>query len=261
MRFLYLQVITLSFISTAYTQILNVENVRKSADTEKDLLGQLDFRFSMNNRNSTPDSSSIFTQFGVKSNVALLKDVTAYILIGDLVYNALGGNAFISTGYVHYRNHFFYKNSFSMEQFNQWQYDAGRGLNNRLLTGVGGRYEFLDSGTFRLAAGSGIMLEHEAWQAESRVVEKTLPKSSNYISLSANLNEVLNVSFTNYYQVGFDGEDDLWRQRFSTDLSIALKFTEKLSFTTTFTSTYDDAPIIPIKKFLFSIDNGLRWKF
>jgi hypothetical protein len=261
MKFYYSLLLLLVLSSISHAQILNIENVRKSADTDKDFLGQLDFRFSMNNRSSTPDSSSIFTQFGIRSNLALLKPVTAYILIGDLSYNALAGDAFISNGYLHYRNHFFYQNSFSMEQFNQWQYDAGRGLNNRLLTGVAGRYEFLDSGKFRLAVGSGVMLEYEAWEAETGAVERTLPKSSNYVALSGNFNETVTFSFTNYYQVGYDNKSDLWRQRYSTDFSLAFNFTEKLSFTTTFASTYDVQPIVPIKKFLFSIDNGLRWKF
>lgn len=261
MKFFYSLLFLFLFTSISQAQILNIENVRKSSDADKDLIGQLDFRFSMNNRNSTPDSSSIFTQFGIRSNLALLKPVTAYILIGDLSYNALGGNAFISNGYLHYRNHFFYHNSFSMEQFNQWQYDAGRGLNNRLLSGVGRRYEFLDSGKFRLAVGSGFMVEHEAWEAETVAIERTLPKSSSYVALSGNFNETVTLRFTNYYQVGYDDKSALWRQRYSTDFSLAFKFTEKLSFTTTFTSTYDVEPIVPIKKFLFSVDNGLRWKF
>ncbi len=261
MKFFYSLLLVFTFLNFSKGQILNIENVRKRANTDKDLLGQLDFRFSMNNRSSTPDSSSIFTQFGIKSNIALLKKVTAYIVIGDLSYNALGGDAFISNGYLHYRNHFFYQNSFSMEQFNQWQYDAGRGLNNRLLTGVGGRYEFLDSGRFRLAAGSGIMVEYEGWESESGAVERTLPKSSNYIALSGNFNETVTFSFTNYYQVGYDHISNLWRQRYSNDFSLAFQFTEKLSFTTTFTSTYDPEPIVPIRKFLFSVDNGLKWMF
>lgn len=248
-------------IASTQAQILNVENIRKSAATDKDLLGNLDFNFSMNNRNSTPDSSSIYTQFGVKANVALIKDITAYILIGDVTYNSLAGDAFISAGYIHYRNHFFYQSRFSMEQFNQWQYDAGRGLANRWLTGVGGRYELLDTGKFSLAVGSGIMLEYEAWNAEEGLREKTLPKSSNYIAFKAKFNEAVNVNFTNYYQVGYDWEDDLYRQRFSTDLSLNVKLTSKLLFTTSFTATYDAQPIIPIRKFLFSLDNGLRLKF
>ncbi|MFQ3215414.1 MAG: hypothetical protein ACI9C9_002963 [Marivirga sp.] len=260
MKYFYTIFILLAFSSLSEAQILNVESVRKSANTDKDLLGQLDIRFSMNNRSSTPDSSSIFTQVGVRANLALLKAVTAYILIGDVSYNALAGKAFISNGYLHYRNHFFYQNSFSMEQFNQWQYDAGRGLNNRLLTGVGGRYEFLDSGRFRLAVGSGLMVEHEAWKGEGGAIERTLPKSSNYLTISAQFNETIIMKFTNYYQVGFDARSDLWRQRYSTDFSISFQFTKKLSFTTTFASTFDVAPIVPIKRFLFNADNGLRWR-
>jgi len=246
---------------SALSQILNVESVRKSANTDKDLIGNLDFKFSTNNRNSTPDSSSVFTQFGVRSNISLLKDITAYSLIGDITYNSLAGNAFISAGYVHYRNHFYYKSRFSMEQYNQWQYDAGRGLANRWLTGVGGRFELLDTGKFALAIGSGIMLEYEAWDGEAGRVEKLLPKSSNYIAFTGKFNEAVSFNFTNYYQVGYDGADDLYRQRFSTDFSISVKFTEKLLFTTSFTSTYDAQPIIPLREFLFSVDNGLRLKF
>ena len=250
-------------LCTLFTQaqILNVERVRKSSETDKDLLGQIDFNFSTNNRSSTPDSSSIFTQVGIKANVALLKPVTAYILIGDVSYNAIAGNAFISNGYLHYRNHFFYHNTFSMEQYNQWQYDAGRGLSNRLVSGIGGRYSLLDTGKFRLAVGSGIMAEHEVWQQEGQEIIRTLPKSSNYLTISAHFKENVTIKFTNYYQVGYDGVSDLWRQRFSTDFSIAFQFTQKLSFTTTFASTYDVEPIVPIKKFLFSVNNGLRWKF
>jgi hypothetical protein len=99
--------------------------------------------------------------------------------------------------------------------------------NNRLLTGVGGRYEFLDSGRFRLAVGSGLMMEHEAWKGEDGAIERTLPKYSNYLTVGAQFNETIILKLTNCYQLGFDAKSDLWRQRYSTDFSVSFQFTKK----------------------------------
>lgn len=246
---------------TLSAQILNVEEVRKEDDSKKDWLGQLDFKLAVNNRNSTPEEQSIFTQFGITSNITLLKERTAYILIGDVNYNSLGGDAFISTGYIHYRNHFAYKKRLSWEQYNQWQYDAGRGLRNRWLTGGGARYEIFEEKDMTLALGTGLMLEYEAWEGEENVVEKTLPKSSSYVRFTSTINKNVTLALTNYYQVGYDWEDEITRNRISTDFTFSFKISENLLFTTSFVSTYEDEPIIPLTKFIFQVENGLRIKF
>ncbi|MBK8292162.1 MAG: hypothetical protein IPK96_15740 [Flammeovirgaceae bacterium] len=40
-----------------------------------------------------------------------------------------------------------------------------------------------------------------------------------------------------------------------------VKVTDKISFVTSFTFQYENKPIIPIRGFVYSLNNGIVWKF
>ncbi|MDQ3535852.1 MAG: hypothetical protein M3421_09540, partial [Bacteroidota bacterium] len=64
-----------------------------------------------------------------------------------------------------------------------------------------------------------------------------------------------------YYQVGYDKVVNLFRQRISGEANINVKISQKISMKTSFTSTYENHPIVPIRKFIYTLLNGIEVNF
>ena len=108
------------------------------------------------------------------------------------------------------------------------------------------------------------MWEYEKWtipDSEGSSIEKRLLKNSDYLNLKYTVNETVDLNSTFYYQGGYDAEDEVFRHRVSFDLILDVKLTEVLSFITTFAVQYEDKPIIPINKYVYSLSNGLKLEF
>lgn len=156
------------------------------------------------------------------------------------------------------------KKPLSIETYTQWQYDDGRNMPMRFLLGGGLRFRLYESEKIGLHAGVGVMNEIENWNdlsQEGVIIRKQIIKTSDYIGLSAQLNDFVSTQLTVYYQGGFDQPADLFRSRVSADFLFNVKVTDKISFVTSFTFQYENKPIIPIRGFVYSLNNGIAWKF
>ncbi|MGB5976962.1 MAG: DUF481 domain-containing protein, partial [Cyclobacteriaceae bacterium] len=220
--------------------------------------------FNLNNRASTPEQEIVFTQFKLNSNAAHLGQYHDHILIGELDYNTVTDGPLISTGYGHYRIHWLKEKQLSYETFTQVQYDQGRGMDVRYLFGGGLRFAVIDRKKTSLHLGAGGMFERERWQIpeEDPVVTriKNLPKSSNYLSFRREISNTTNINMITYYQVGYDSEDNVFRNRLSGEVNLILAISKKFNFNATFNYFYDEDPIVDITKFVYEISNGIQFK-
>ena len=251
-----------------FGQILNVEQNRKSADTTHFWSGELNFNLLIHNNSATTEEPVRFVGIGTGANVAYTSGHHRYLLINQLDYSAITGNAFISTGYSHFRANFLWKRPLSYELFAQAQYDIGRGLDSRYLGGGGIRYTFVNEEKVRVALGIGAMYEQERWEVptpegipegeEQEMITTRFLKSSNYLSLKWEINKMVDLNTIVYYQTGYDRGIEGFRNRFSGDANLNVRLGTHLVFFTSFSGAYDSRPVVPIVNFVYSLNNGLK---
>lgn len=244
-------------------QILKVDKEDIDSDSSNYWMGSLNFDFNINNRSATFDEDVIFRGLVANGDLVYLSKQNAYILISTINYFKSTGGPLISTGYAHFRVNFLRKKKLSYESYSQIQYDDGRRMPYRLLSGGGLRLNIQSKDKMTVHAGTGAMYELERWKAQENdeIIEKTLPKNSSYISGEFTFNEHVNLGLISYYQVGYDKDSDLFRNRISGDAVFKVKVSERLSFLTNFSLQYEDRPIIPINNLVYSLTNGLKWDF
>lgn len=134
----------------------------------------------------------------------------------------------------------------------------------RLLGGGGFRINLIETKRTSVNLGVGGMRERENWKMtneERSIIEKGMWKTSDYIGINTEFNDIVSFYLIAYYQGGWDSDASVFRNRISGDFQFSIKVTDKLSFVTNFTSQYEDKPIIPIKKMVYTLTNGISWNF
>lgn len=264
MKILTVLIALLITTGIATAQILKVDKGSLDADSSGYFLGSIDANFNLNNRSTTADQEVIFKGLNANADLVYMSKKHAYILINNLNYFTSTGGPLISTGYIHFRTNFLRKKKLSYELFTQIQYDDGRNMPFRYLTGGGIKYKLIDSEDGELYIGLGIMNEEEHWKSisvQDNIIEKNIWKTSDYISAKIKFNEFVNFNLITYYQGGFDSDSKVFRNRISGDAVLTVKISDRLAFLTSFTAQYEDKPIIPINNFVYSLTNGLKWSF
>lgn len=243
-------------------QILNVEKNRTNRDTTHYWVGDLNFTLLLHNRSASPDNPVRYTALGTGADVAYVSGHHRYMLLNQLSYSAITGNAFISTGYSHFRVNFLWQRQLSYELFAQAQYDIGRGLQSRYLSGGGIRYRFVKEEKINLAIGVGAMYEQERWQvpgAEAAdIIETRFLKGSQYLSGRWQVNPFVDMNAIVYYQAGYDRFIGGFRNRFSADANLNVRLGSRLTLFTAFNGAYDSRPVVPVVNFIYSLNNGLK---
>ncbi|RJE74969.1 DUF481 domain-containing protein [Reichenbachiella sp. MSK19-1] len=235
-----------------------------TSDSSNYFYGGFDFFFEADNRSPTPDESAKLMTIESALDVAYVSKKHAYFQSGELNYYRATGDPIISTGYLHFRANFLRKRRLSYELFLQSSFDASRRLDSRHLAGVGIKYRFFDFDGFELDMGTGILNEYERWEtfdAVSEVVNIDLWKSSTYIKSNLDVSESATLSFITFYQVGYDGDINAFRNRVSAELQLAFEITEHFSFVAEGMVHYEDKPVIDINKTVYGISNGVRYVF
>lgn len=250
------------FLSNA--QILNIEKTRAKGDTTNVLTGRFAINFYLFNRDAGENDPNNYLNLVLNSNLIYFSERHAYLLLGKLNYVAVTENPVISTGYAHFRVNFMSHQRFSYEGFSQIQYDRSRGLRDRWLVGGGIRYKIAYQTKDKLNVGVGIMFESENWndpKQENVLVNPNLIKVSNYIGYETAITDQIKLNSIAYYQAGYDSDINAFRHRLSGDLRLLISLSKVLSLNINFNGVYENRPIIPITKFIYSLTNGITFKF
>lgn len=262
----FTQIILFIFIFniTSQAQILNIEKARMKSDSTKHFFANTAFTLTINNRTASENAPVNFFSFNGHADLAYVTPQSSYLLINYISYLDINDNPFISTGYSHFRTTLLKDNKISPEVFAQGQYDIQRGLDFRFLSGAGLRLELVSNDKADVHIGLGGMYEHEEWQnLDDENIKKTVDlfKSSNYISLKLKLKSYLNFNIISYYQVGYDNNINLMRHRINSDANLNFKLSDRLAFRVNFSMAYENEPILPITKFIYSLSNGIQLNF
>jgi hypothetical protein len=140
--------------------------------------------------------------------------------------------------------------------------DNFRGMNPRILGGASLRYRLIDKEQSELIIGTGSFYEYEQWKHPSteQLVFARFVKSSTNLVFRYTFSEALHANGVLYYQFGYDSSIDKIRNRYSGDINLNSKITKRLSLTNTFSFSYEDRPIVPITRFIFSLETGITFE-
>ena len=254
----------------ADAQILNVEKTRIKGDSANYFVGNVGVNFSINNRNLSDTGEGIyFIGLVATSDVGYLAQHTSYFLLSQFQYNATSEQDINSTGYGHFRTTFRRKQPLSYETFAQLQYDQGRGMVLRGLIGGNIRLRIYEAERSNLYVGIGAMREREVWEVPSGLVAEggresvsiNIWKSTNYLVTNVSLNEFISFNAIAYFQTGYDPQAKFFRHRISLDTNVLVKVTARLALSTYAGFTYENQPIVPITKLVYSVTNGIQLSF
>lgn len=240
-------------------QILNLERYRADGDSLKKFALNFTGSFNINNRSAAEDNPVDLMGYNLSLNAIYTPKKHSYIFIAHRNFLRINESPFINFGYLHARINFFRKNRLNFETFVQMSDDNFRGLNPRLIGGSAARYRLLDKEDSEIMLGIGAFYEYEWWTHPSTgdIIEIGLVKSTNNIVFRHTFNEYIHINGVFYYQFGYDNNISRVRNRYSSDLNLNSKITERLSLTTHFDFSYEDRPIVPITRFIYTFRIGV----
>ncbi|SMG17780.1 outer membrane insertion C-terminal signal [Marivirga sericea] len=244
------------------SQILNLQSSKIEKDSSL-IKGNMTASFSMYNRSAAANEPVEFLGASFKSSIAIFPKNARLSLINDFSYLEINEDAFLNTGFQHLRFSIFENRRMHPEAFVQFQYDNFRGLFPRWIGGLGIRNDFIKRKNFSFFFSPGIMWEYEAWliPGTEKQMKVSFIKSTNYIGFRWDVNDYIDINTINYYQTTYDPEEELWRNRYSIELNINSKITEKLGINNSFTLSYEDEPIVPITQTIYNFTAGVNYKF
>lgn len=257
--------LTLLLPATLSAQILNVEKIRLEYPEDRVIFGNIGTNITYHNRSANLQTPVRVATGGLTSDIGYFSDNHLFMLINNYQILFVNETRLVNFGFTHFRTQFYQKNYLSFEIFSQYQYDQARGLDLRLLGGIGPRWRLLKTDAWNIAVGTGVMYEGEDWRdplvKNAETISARYLKSTNYLAFRYVINENVDANTVVYYQIGYDRDIDQTLHRVSGDLNLAVKLIEKLSLTVSVNAAWESHPIIPIVPFIFSVTNGVRYKF
>ncbi|MCC5943528.1 MAG: DUF481 domain-containing protein [Bernardetiaceae bacterium] len=246
----------------AESQILNIERARIKEDSTHYFFANGSFNIRTFNRTADEDTPVQLLSMGSNLGLSYFSPLHSYMLLGHFDFFSINQNTFSSTGYLHPRVKILRSRTLSYELFGQVQFDYIRGLDLRYLGGGGLRLRIINSKSARLRIGMGIMYEHEEWQnpkVEGEVRTTQFLKSTNYVSTHIDLSDAVSLNAIAYYQVGRDNLFQAFRHRVNIDTNLNISIAKRFAFKFSVMAAYDTAPIVPITKLVYSLENGITF--
>lgn len=243
----------LFFLSlTSFSQVVNVETLRKTSDSAK-WTGSASLDFSL-----IKNKSTIF-RIANKVHVQYNDHINLWLFVNDLKFEKIEDNSLVNRGTQHLRYNRKVSERLKWEVFAQAQYDAISQIDFRGLVGTGPRFKLSKSDNYRFYLGTLIMYEYE--KASGVISDRTHNdvRGSAYLSFSIYPSETISIISTSYYQPKLDAFSDY---RFSSNTSLLFIIFKNLAFKTNFNYFYDAFPVSSdIPKTQFELTNGLLYSF
>lgn len=236
--------------TSSYSQIVNVESRRLQSDTTG-WLGSVGAAFQMSQNKVKVLNLSTNAQLEYKAPKSLYLFLVNYDLLQG-ASQTLQNNLF-----THLRYNYKATSVLRWEAFTQVQYNNLSGIKSRWLLGTGPRFKVSGTDKLALYAATIVMYEDEVELSEPEIHHKDI-RSSNYVSASWRPIEKTEVISTAFLQPLFKNVSDF---RVLHELKLKFDFTKNLSFNTTWSFLYDSYPPQGVPNTIYSLKNGLEYKF
>ncbi|MCO6492239.1 MAG: DUF481 domain-containing protein [Phaeodactylibacter sp.] len=250
------------FPIVAHAQVVNTEKLRLDKD-DKGFFGEaaLDLGLARNRAGQT-------VRLGSSARLELLRGDHRWMLLG--AYNLTQFNNvdepgsapknFANNGFGHLRYNYRSRDWLTWEAFAQAQYDKIQQIDLRLLAGTGPRLRLIRSDSAQLYFGALYMFEHEESRNEFEEPEPFTERLilddhrlSTYLSAGLQITSYLAVNHVTYYQPNLSNFSDF---RISSETTLSVKLTGRLSLRTYFQLIYDTEPLVPVPNAMYVLNNG-----
>lgn len=241
-------------ITQVQGQIVNIERQRIVSDSAG-WLGQVGLNFA--GQRNTVSFLLLATTGVVEYKSKNTKDF--WLLITELNFLSAEGLKFNNTGFGHLRYNRKVSNSIRWEFFSQAQYNGITKINMRGLLGTGPRFKLTPYERAKFYFGIAGMFEYE----ESKDFDTHLTyhrdfRMSSYLSFTLEPESDVTFASTIYAQPLVR---DFADYRITSESTLSVKVTTKLTFTSSFRYSYDTFPPLGIPKGNFNFANGIEVKF
>lgn len=262
--FLTVFVLILLGTSNLQGQIMNIEKFRLDSLSRKNPFRlKLEANFDVYNRSATEEERAEFIALGSEISSIYAPGKHFYMLLGEIHYVENNSKEILNNGNLHVRSTLNFRNKYSPELFAQIQFDDFRGLNYRAIAGGAFRWNAIREKKFMLTLGAGPMYEFERWKSleDQSITEVDFVKLSSNVIIRWTISTHVDFNTIIYYQVGYDDEISRARNRYNNNTNLNFRITELISFKMGLRLAYEDRPIVPITKFIYSVENGISLNF
>lgn len=250
-KILFLLLVMFTF-SGAFSQILNIESVRKADDT---------LRWSGSTNLAFTYDKNANTSYTVSNNSRIQhqKRKHLFIFLGHFQVKKVNQSNISNKAIAHLRYNNKINRILAWEVFTQVQYDEISKINFRGLAGTGPRISLLNkSSDYRFYLGLLTMYEQEINKIkQERIIQKNI-RNSSYISFKLFPSKTLSIANTTYYQPLYTNFSDY---RISSELVMSLKIIKKFGFKFIINYLYDSKPVVGIPEQQIKIINGFSYTF
>lgn len=232
-----------------FGQIVNVEDRRANFVDSSGMFERLDL--GVNFIKNDKEIFSVNSDFQIE----FLQNKRLFLSITKFSFLKAGDENFLNTGLQHLRYNYTINDWLTWEVFGQIQYNEQLRIRLRGLAGTGPRFTF-DLGEHNgINLGLSYMWEYDEVSKTNEVHHDS--RLNSYFSMYFDLNPV-KLTSTTYYQPLFTQISDF---RMSNNTTILVKLHEKWGLKTTFTLNYDSRLPDDVPDLVYSISNGIRYRF
>ena len=182
-------------------------------------------------------------------------------LVGDGGYGWDKGEAFVGQLFVHLRHVITTSDLLQIEFFTQFDNNKKRLLLSRELLGGGLRFRLVKSESFKFRLGSAYMFELEKYDLPENSIhpkETSLHRLSSYSTFEYQINKILSLISTTYYQPVFTEFSDY---RLLSESALTIDVEKSFSFYIKINLRYDSRPPDTVKDFDTYSRIGFSFKF
>lgn len=236
------------FVFHSTSQVINIENKRFLNDTNG-FVGRSDLNFNINQ-----NTQQVIT-LGINVHAQYQHDRSRILAISDLAFIKAAQQDFVNNGYQHLRYSFKLNKRFTWETFVQAQYNLVLKLDRRYLAGTGTRVKLIKSKHFRMYAAALYMYEYQSQNFEQIIQYNH--RLSNYVTLSFDFDK-FDFTNTTFYQPLLT---NFANYRIASDSNLDINLSNRFHFRVGFNLLYDTNQPPGVPDLVYSLKNGISFKF
>ena len=229
-------------------QVINIENKRFLNDTNG-FIGRSDLNF-----NVTQNTQQVIS-LGINVHMQYQYNKHRFLAISDIAFIKAAQTDFVNNGYQHLRYSYKLNKHITWESFTQAQYNVVLKLDRRYLAGTGPRVKILKKNNFRIYTAALYMYEYQVQNNESIIQYNH--RMSSYVTFNIGFNK-LDFSNTTFYQPMLSNFNNF---RIASDSNLDILLTGHFNFRVGFNMLYDTNQPPGIPALVYTLKNGLSFKF
>ncbi len=247
--------------ATSWAQIINIDK-SDTADYENKCKVNINFSTGLE-----VDKQKI-TLWDATNTAELMvqhkKELVLFAASYRFTYN--GPDDILNAGYFHLRFRHHYKSRFQPETFVQYQWDNKRGMVSRALAGANMRYNVWKGDQWDFNTGIGLMFEAEKWNYDAvdsiKLPANTTPilnqflKLNSYLRLDWKASSNSDIAFNIFLQA----RPSSFHPRIAPHVQWNVNAGKHIGVSIAFTGMYDEAPVVPIHRFYYSLSHTLVYR-